>query len=221
VGAVDAMKEWNEIWKTEDGRAWWLEPEAFVLSLLPRFKHEGLNKALDLGFGLGRHSILLAKEGFEVYGIDTSPAGLQFALQWAEPEGVTLDLALGDMSQLPYTSDFFDLILAWNVIYHGTVEYIQRTVCEVERCLRPGGYLLCSLISTRHDQCGVGEEIEKGTYVISDHEEKSYPHHYFDRAEVETLLRGFTLLECEDVVGGRPGSYHWQVLARLVAKTKG
>ncbi|HUS70479.1 MAG TPA: class I SAM-dependent methyltransferase [Anaerolineae bacterium] len=211
------MKEWDEIWKTEEGRASWFEPEPFVVSLLPRFKTEGLKKVLDLGFGLGRHSILLAKEGFEVYGIDTSPAGLQFALQWAEREGMALDLALGDMSQLPYTSDFFDLILAWAVIYHGTVEYIRWTVAEMERCLRPGGYLLCSLISTRNDQCGLGEEIEKGTYVISEHEEKSYPHHYFDRAEAEAFLGGFTLLECEDVAGGRPGSYHWQILARLLA----
>jgi len=210
------MKEWDEIWKTEKGRAWWLEPEPFVVSLLPRFETEGLEQVLDLGFGLGRHSILLAKSGFEVYGIDTSPAGLQFALQWAEREGMTLDLALGDMSQLPYAGDFFDLILAWNVIYHGTVEYIQRTVAEIVRCLRPGGYLLCSLISTRDAQCGLGEEIEKGTYVISGHEEKSYPHHYSDREEVETLLGAFTLLECEDVARGRPGSYHWQILARLV-----
>jgi SAM-dependent methyltransferase len=207
------MKAWDEIWKTEEGRIWWLEPEPFVIRMLPRFKNEGLRKVLDLGFGLGRHSILLAKEGFEVHGIDTSPTGLQFALQWAERENVTLHLALGEMSQLPYASGFSDLILAWNVIYHGTVEYIRRTVAEMERCLRPGGYLLCSLISTRNEQCGLGEEIENGTYVISDHEEKSYPHHYFDRAEAEMLLGGFTLLECQDVAAHRSGGYHWQILA--------
>jgi SAM-dependent methyltransferase len=209
------MKEWDEIWKTEEGRSWWLEPEPFVVGLLPRLKSEGLRKVLDLGFGLGRHSVLLAREGFKVYGIDNSPTGLQFALQWAERENVTLHLALGEMSQLPYASDFFDLILAWNVIYHGTVERIRRTVAEIERCLRPGGYLLCSLISTRHDQCGLGEEIEKGTYVIPGHKEKSYPHHCFDREEIGTLLGGFTLLECEDVAGHRPGGYYWQILARL------
>jgi tellurite methyltransferase len=80
-----------------------------------------------------------------------------------------------------------------------------------------GGYLLCTLISTKNDQCGLGEEVEKGTYVIADHEEKSYPHHYFDRDEVEGFLRGFDLLECEDVPGGRPGSYHWHVLARTTS----
>jgi len=211
------MRQWDEIWKTAEGRSWWLEPEPFVVGLVPRFKDEGLRTVLDLGCGLGRHCILLAKEGFEVYGIDNSLAGLQFALQWAARESVTLHLALGDMGQLPYGSAFFDLILAWNVIYHGTVEYIRRTVAEIARCLGPGGYLLCSLISAKNDQCGLGQEIEKGTYVISDHEEKSYPHHYFDRQELEALLKGFALLECEDVPDGRPGSYHWQILARLKA----
>ena len=210
------MKAWDAIWRTEEGRRWWLEPEPWVVSRLTRFKNEGVQRVLDLGCGLGRHSVLLATEGFQVYGLDNSPAGLQFALQWAEREGVPVGLALAEMGQLPYARDSFDLIVAWNVIYHGTLESIRQTVAEVERCLRPGGYLLCSLISTRNEHCGVGQEIEKGTYVISDHEEKNVPHHYFDQAEIEMLLRAFTLLECEDVPSGRSGSYHWHILARLV-----
>jgi len=209
------MKEWNEIWKTEGGRAGWLTPDPFVVSLVPRFKDEGLKRVLDLGFGLGRHSILLAREGFDVYGIESSPAGLEFAIEWADREAVEVNLGLGDMSCLPYGGDSFDLVLAWNVIYHGTVDYIRSTITEIERCLRPGGYLVCSLISTKNDQCGVGEEIEEGTYVVPGHYEKSHPHHYFDRDEVEAFLSGFALLECEDMPGSRSGSNHWQILARL------
>jgi len=215
------MKEWDEIWRTEEGRTWWLEPEPWVVSLLPRFRDEGLGNALDLGFGLGRHSVLLAREGFDVYGVESSPAGLEYSLRWAEREELALNLAMGDMSHLPFRDGFFDLILAWNVIYHGTVAYIRRTVAEIRRCLRPGGYLLCTLISTQNDQCGLGEEVEEGTFVIAGHEEKSYAHHYFDEADVETYLSGFTLLECEDVPGGRPGSYHWRVMAKLVSREEG
>jgi tellurite methyltransferase len=209
------MKEWDAIWQTDEGRKWWLKPQPWVASRVPRFKAEGVQKALHLGFGLGRHSVFLAREGFDVYGVETSFAGLEYALRWAEREGLVLTLAMGEMSHLPLRDGTFDLILAWNVIYHGTVGYIERTVSEIRRCLRPGGYLLCTLISTQNDQCGLGEELEKGTYVITGHEEKSFPHHYFDKAEVETLLSDFTLLECEDVPGGRPGSYHWRVMARL------
>lgn len=210
------MREWDEIWKTEEGRTWWLEPEPSLLSLLPRFQGEGVGKVLDLGFGLGRHSILLAREGFDVYGIETSPSGLEYALKWAARENVTLKLTLGEMNALPFESDFFDLILAWNVIYHGTSEYVGEAVREIRRCLKLGGYLLCTLISTKHYECGLGEEIERRTFVIADHEEKSHPHHYFDKQEIEEYLDGFDLLACEDVEHGHPGSYHWHVLSRLV-----
>jgi tellurite methyltransferase len=209
------VKEWNEIWKTTVGRAGWLTPDPFVASLVPRFKEEGVRRVLDLGFGLGRHAILLGRERFEIYGIESSPVGLGFALDWAGHEDVALGLSLGDMSRLPYGQDSFDLVLAWNVIYHGTVEYIRSTIAEIERCLRPGGYLLCSLISTKNDEYGWGEEIEDGTYVVPGHCEKSHPHHYFDRDEVREFLKWFALLQCEDVPGGRTGSYHWQILARL------
>jgi tellurite methyltransferase len=209
------MKEWNEIWKTGVGRAGWLTPDPFVVSLVPRFKQERVKRVLDLGFGLGRHAILLAREGFDVYGIESSPVGLEFAVDWAGREAAAIYLSRGDMSRLPYGGDSFDLVLAWNVIYHGTVDYILSTVAEIERCLRPGGYLVCSLISTKNDQCGLGEQIEEGTYVVPGHHEKSYPHHYFTRQEVERFLGRFALLECEDVRGGRSGSYHWQILARL------
>jgi len=211
------MKAWDEIWRTEEGRARWLEPDPVVISLLPRFKSEGVHRVLDLGFGLGRHSILLAKEGFDVHGVESSPAGLAFAVEWAEREKAPPKLAIGDMSALPFEGDFFDLVLAWYVIYHGTAEYVRRTVGEIRRSLKVGGYLLCTLISTKNDHCGVGEEIERCTFVSDDDPEKSHPHHYFDREEIGDFLRGFDLLHCEDVERRR-GSFHWHVLARLVSK---
>jgi tellurite methyltransferase len=212
------VEEWDEIWKTEEGRAWWLEPEPFVLSLLPRFKKEGVDRVLDLGFGLGRHSVVLAKQGFDVYGIEPSPAGMEYAVQWAEKEGIALQLIIGEMSALPFDSDSFDLTLAWNVIYHGLADHIRQTIGQLRKCLKPGGYLLGTLISTKNEVYGLGEELESGTFVIADHQEKSHPHHYFDREEIDECLSGFALETCEDVEQGLPGSYHWQILAKLLSK---
>jgi tellurite methyltransferase len=213
------MKAWDDIWQTEEGRAWWLEPDPYVVSLLPRFKEEGVARVLDLGFGLGRHAVLLAKEGFDVYGLDSSPAGLEYAVKWAERENVALKLEMGEMSRLPFDEDFFDLIIAWNVIYHGTADYVHKTVNEITRCLRLKGYLLCNVISTRNSACGLGEEIERGTYVIPGDQEKSEPHHYFDREEIDRYLKGFALMEYEDIEQFGPGSYHWRILGKLVRES--
>jgi len=212
------MKAWDEIWKTKEGQALWLESDSFVLSLLPRFKEEVIERILDIGFGVGRHAILFAKEGFDVYGIDTSPAGLKYAIKWSKKEKVNLKLKIGEMSHLPFKSDIFDLIIAWNVIYHGTADYIRESVSEIKRCLKLNGYLLCTLISIQNNKYGLGEEIERGTFVIPEEKEKSHPHHYFDTEEINRCLSGFTLLKCEDIEQFRPGSFHWHILARLVSK---
>ena len=214
------MKAWDEIWKTKEGQALWTEPDPFVVSLLPRFKNEGIEKILDIGFGLGRHAILFAKEGFDVYGIEASPAGLKYAIKWSEKEKVALKLTIGEMSHLPFDSDFFDLVIAWNVLYHGTADYVHKTVSEIERCLKLDGHLLCTLISTQNNKYGLGEEIEEGTFVIAEEREKSHPHHYFDIKEINRYLGKFTLFECEDIKQFRPGSFHWHIGARLASKYK-
>ena len=59
-----------------------------------------------------------------------------------QAEGVQVRLQTDDMETLPFAVGFFDLILTWNVIYHGTAEVIRRTIAEIERCLTPGA--LCS-----------------------------------------------------------------------------
>ncbi|UCG00738.1 MAG: class I SAM-dependent methyltransferase [Candidatus Heimdallarchaeota archaeon] len=212
------MKAWDDSWKTEEGRARWLYPDPFIVSYLPKLKKEGIEKVLDLGSGVGRHTILFAKEGFDVYGVDPSPSGFKYTLKWFERERLPPKLILSEMSQLPFIDDFFDLIVAWNVIYHGTAKVIHKTVNEIVRCLRHNGYLLYTLISTKHNKFGNGKEIEKNTYIIKEEKEKSHPHHYFNEEEINRFFKGFTHLRCVDKEQFYPGLFHWHLLSRLVAK---
>lgn len=209
------MEAWNEAWGRATGRAEWLEPDPFVVELLPALQAAKIQRGLDLGFGVGRHAILLAKRGIAMYGLDAAANGVEYASQWADREGVSLTLTTGDMAMLPYDDGFFDLILSWNVIYHGTSDFIQQTVAEIERCLKPTGHLICTLISHLHKRYQLGNEIEPNTFVIPGGGEASHPHHYFDRAEVEQLLQNFTIHRCEDVdhAVDQSGSYHWQIYA--------
>jgi tellurite methyltransferase len=211
------MKAWDETWKTEEGRTPWLKPNPFVVSKLERFKKEGIKRVLDLGFGVGRHAVLFAGAGFDVYGIDRSRTGLEYTRKWAEREKVSIDLRTGDMCRLPFDSGFFDLILAWNVIYHGVSKDIVRGIQEIKRCLKPDGYFLFTLISTRHHSYGIGKEIEKNTWVMDGQEDKDYPHHYFNREEIDLYLGGFALLECVEKKQPKSQKYHWNILAKAAS----
>jgi len=212
------MEAWDNSWKTEEGRAHWLNPDPFIVSKIPKFKKEGVQKVLDLGSGVGRHTILFAKEGFDVYGMDPSPTGFKYTLNWFEREKIPPKLILGEMTQLPFDNDSFDLIVAWNVIYHGTSEIIHITINEIIRCLRNNGYFLYTLISTKHNKFGKGREIEKNTFIIEKEMEKSHPHHYFNKKEITKFFNRFTHLTCTDEEQFYPGLFHWHLLSQLTSK---
>ena len=214
------LKAWEEIWKKEEEHALWLEPDPFVIALVPLFHKEGIVKILDIGFGLGRHAILLTNERFDVYGIETSLTGLEYAIKWSKKEEMALKLIIGEMAHLPFNDSSFDLIVTWNVLYHGTTNYIQKTIKEIERCLRMDGYLLCTLISTKHTKYDLGEEIERNTFVIAEENEKSHPHHYFSLKEIDEFFHEFILLKCVDLEQYNAGCFHWHVLAKLTSNYK-
>ena len=212
------MEAWDDSWKTEEGRAHWLNPDPFIISKMPKFKKEGVQKVLDLGSGVGRHTILFAKEGFDVYGLDPSPSGFKYTRNWLKKEKLSPKLILGEMTKLPFDTDSFDLIVAWNVIYHGTTKIIDATINEIIRCLRNKGYFLCTLISTKHNKFGQGREIEKNTFIIEEEEEKSHPHHYFNKEEINRFFNRFTHLTCTDKEQFYPGLFHWHLLSQLTSK---
>ncbi len=208
------MEAWNQAWNSAEGRQDWLTPDPFVVARIPQLQAAGVQRVLDLGFGVGRHALRLAQAGFTVYGVDMSEHGLAYAQGWAARASLTIQFTNGDMTTLPYADNFFDAILTWNVIYHGTVAVAQQTIGELERVLKPHGHLLCTLLSTRHKRYGQGTEIEPNTFVIAGEGEASHPHHYVDRVGAEKLLENFDLLICEDREQYGTDKYHWEIFGQ-------
>jgi 2-polyprenyl-3-methyl-5-hydroxy-6-metoxy-1,4-benzoquinol methylase len=72
---------------------------------------------LDAGCGAGPWSILAAKNGAFVHGIDIQEGMIEKAKQAALEEQVenSTDFRVGDVSLLPYPDNFFDKVLSINV----------------------------------------------------------------------------------------------------------
>ncbi|MBN1341629.1 MAG: methyltransferase domain-containing protein [Phycisphaerae bacterium] len=210
---------WDDIWQDEDKRRRWGEPDAYVVSLLPKLESEGVARALDLGCGVGRHARLLATAGIAVTAQDSSPSGLDHCRTWFETEGLRGDYVLDDMRTLAYPDDYYDLVIAWNVIYHTDRSTMVAVLNEIRRVTRPDGLLCLTLISTRNSNYGKGVEVEPKTFDNPKKSDGAHLHHYADEAEVRDLLRNW---EVEDLVdeeqtfeGKRhPNTWHWIALAR-------
>lgn len=96
-------------------------------------------RILELGCGSGANIWMLAKEGFDAWGLDLSPAGIALCKQVVASWGVTAHLDVGDMTKLPYPDDYFDAIVDVVSMQHLTLAQHNRAISEIHRCLRPDG----------------------------------------------------------------------------------
>lgn len=206
------MEVWDKVF--ERGEFSLLEPQPGVVELIPILEKRRAKRILDLGCGAGRHLILLAREGFEVYGVDISKIALKISENRLKSLGLKAELKKCSMENIDYPSEFFDAVICINVIYHTTRKGIIKALKEIYRLLKPGGLALITFISKRSWKYGLGEEVEKDTFIQREGSEAGIIHHYVDREELEELLKDFKILKIElreDVVEGKRRS-HWTVL---------
>ncbi len=95
---------------------------------------------LEVGFGRGEFLYHCAKLGAKVSAIDYSPAALEIARQ-TMAEFPDTDLRTADCRDLPFDSDSFDRIYSGDVLEHVNLNDGITMLREMQRVLRPGGFL--------------------------------------------------------------------------------
>lgn len=204
-----ADSHWNDQWAGIQAGSKWLTPEEDVMTWATGLTPGA--RILDLGAGVGRHALWLAPQGFEVTALDAAPEGLAEIARHG-----TVETVEGRMDALPFASGHFDHVLSWNVIYHGDEDIVLRTIAEIRRVLRPGGFYLGTMLSKRrlpHEQARyAGREIGRNAWVFdAPGTDKVHPHYFCSAGELIALFQGFEPRWLEDREHETPGSWHWHL----------
>jgi SAM-dependent methyltransferase len=209
-----AVESWNRQWATDVGRADYLEPHPEVLAIPPELKSRSARTALDLGCGVGRHSLFLAEAGLDVVAMDSSATGLEVLRETAAARNLTLELRQADIDSLPFCDSTFDFVLSWDVIYHGNLGDVGRRIAEIWRVLRPGGLFQGTMLPLRSRNYGIGRLVAPGTFVVDGDEHHWQPDFYCDQPTLVALFSGFEIFRLSQHVKRRPGSWHWIIAER-------
>lgn len=213
--------DWNQV--KEDENCIWKNPSVESYYLLNRWKGQGKRDFLDLGCGLGRHSILFAKNDFNVYCFDISEEAIDRTKEWAEKENLKLNYNLGDMLNLPYEDESIDAILCRNVISHTDTEGMKKVIREIKRVLKNNGkcYLTLGSKSTWGFKETDWPMIDENTKLrMEEGPEYGIPHFYADYDSIKKLFREFKIElinHIEDFYEEKNkvySSYHYHVLIR-------
>jgi len=123
------------MYAAEERQWWYAGMRSISLALLDRVLPRGGLRLLDAGCGTGWNLHVLRRYGKPV-GVDRAALALRFGHE----RGVAL--AGADLAQLPFADAAFDVVTAFDVLYHQWITDEPAVVQELRRVLRPGGWLL-------------------------------------------------------------------------------
>ena len=189
-------------------------------------------RILDYGCGSGNNSIFFIEHGYETYGVEVADASLP--LLRANLDSHQLDPGLADRfalippdcETLPFSSGFFDLIVANQVLYYLGSELRIRRVCEeLSRCLRPGGVVFFTMMGqtnyfiTRHGTPVDGGQVYEVT-MDSSHRLAGLRQFVYVVKDAETLRSLFDQFEClstghfDQSMFDMVSNFHWIFIGR-------
>lgn len=200
----------------------WLEPSVESYYLIDRWQKQRKKDFLDLGCGLGRHTIQFAKAGFNTAGFDLSEESIRRTAKYAKAEKLDIALKVGDMLELPYSDASFDCILCRNVISHTDTAGMRQIVEELKRVLRSEGE--CYLTLGSKETWGFKQDwpvVDENTKIrIEDGPENGIPHFYADYDLIQELFKDFKIelvYQLEDFYeknGKTLNSWHYHLLIK-------
>ena len=96
-------------------------------------------RILDVGCGTGLSLKNYQAYECEIFGIDLSPSMVEAA---RTKLGENADIRVGDVSELPYPNNFFDLALTWVTLHEVSPSVRLKAVQEMIRVTKTNGHIL-------------------------------------------------------------------------------
>jgi ubiquinone/menaquinone biosynthesis C-methylase UbiE len=166
---------YNRLFEVLAGR----KHEMFRQHVLELAALEGGECLLDAGCGTGMMALRIAAQypDCTVHGIDLSPKMITVARQDAEKQGLAVDFRVCSITNLPYPSDSFDVVIT-NIMYHHLdLAEKRQAVAEITCVLRgpesaegkPGGRYISAEFGPRANNA-LRRHLAKGEYTL-------YPSH--------------------------------------------
>lgn len=182
----EAVKE--EIWKRP------CEESYYFVS---RWKDKGFKKILDIGCGLGRHSLQFAKNGFDVSAIDISESAVKETSKILENSGFKYYCKVANFCDLPFEDEKFDAVFSFLTLSHTNYEGIIQALGEISRVLKLEGEIFITINSQESSTFKNPKYKKIDPYtIIKDKEgpEKGEPHLCANTEVIKDILKNYKII---------------------------
>jgi SAM-dependent methyltransferase len=109
-------------------------------------------RVIDAGCGGGRNLIYLLREGYGVFGVDTSAEAIGYVQSMAAvlaPGLPAINFCVEPIESMTFSDSFADAVICNSVLHFAKDDaHFDAMLTQLWRVLRPGGIFFCRLAST-------------------------------------------------------------------------
>ncbi|OEF96670.1 class I SAM-dependent methyltransferase [Desulfuribacillus alkaliarsenatis] len=193
---------WEKHWDhSKNPQSFFESPSNAVKIAAKQFKKKGNTKVLELGGGLGRDTLYLAKQGFQVHVLEYTEKGVQTIRDKAKAAGLidSIIVIQHDVREsLPFEKDYFDYCFS-HMLYcmaftNKELEFLSQ---EIKRVLKQSAINVYTVRNTKDSMFGTGTHKGGNMYEI-----QGFIINFFDEIMIKRLSKGFELLEINEFEEG-------------------
>lgn len=144
---------YKNIWGMDIKNQSWVENTSSQVDFIINALHlNGTERILDLACGFGRHSLELARRGFQVVGVDITPCYIDDASLTAGKENLDARFICSDIREISFDTEF-DVVLN---LADGAIGYLEneeenlKIFKVISKALKPGGKSLIDICNQEH-----------------------------------------------------------------------
>lgn len=219
--AIDAI--WETTFRKRD---WGRYPNEELVRFVARnFRNASTRSSvaiLEVGCGSANNVWFLAREGFNVVGIDGATSAIERGCNRLKEENVSADLRVLDALSIEanFSPETFDAVVDVGCIQCNRIEDAREILRQMAAVTRPGGSMFSLLVADDSIGMGRGDMVEPGTFenITVGPLQGTGLNHFYSLEEVKVVFEPFAPLSVEYVersYSGRTQRYRtWVVIGQ-------
>ncbi len=164
--------EYKIMYYCEDKSWWYVGLRNLLIYYIKKYSKKNL-KILDAGCGTGKNIEVLKANNYDIYGIDISDDVINFCRK----RGIVDNIQLGSIANIPYNSNYFDVLYSFDVLHNLDEDLRGKAVREFFRVVKPDGIIIIN--------CAAFE------WLRSQHDDIVGNKKRFSKGELEGLFKDF------------------------------
>jgi len=201
LGNLNTINHYIEISKKKNTSRY---PDLNLVRISGKFFENKKGKVLDFACGPGLNLIHLAKKGFDLYGVDTSPYFIKQIKSKINKsikikKRISLKILKKNYIKLPFDDNYFDYIVCVSVLsLFGDQKKIENLLKELKRVMKPNAKIILDVNGSKSHYVTYGKKKRKFLYEFYGIEKKNKPILCFcpDRLQdFEKIVKKFFYIE--------------------------